>query len=147
MSSDSLSVDGILPGRVMPVVDVDNQAFFDAAAAGKLVIQRCKETGLYQWYPRAGSIHTMGEVEWVEASGKGSIYSFTIVRKNPADPAFGKLVPYAIAMVELEEGVHMMGNVTGVAMEDIKIGMPVEVYFGKLDEAGTVHMPFWRPAA
>ena len=141
------SVDGVIAGRGLPVVDADTAPFFEAAARGELVIQRCKESGQYQYYPRAGSVYTMGEVEWVKVPGKGKVYSFTIVRKNPADPVFAKLCPYAIVMVELPEGVKIFGNLTGCEAEDVKIGMEVEVYFTAADEAGTIHLPFWRPAA
>ena len=140
-------VDGVIAGRGLPVVDQDSAPFFEAAARGELVIQRCKETGRYQHYPRAGSVYTMGEIEWVKVAGKGTVYSFTIVRKNGADPVFAKLCPYAIAMVELPEGVKIFGNLTGCEAEDVKIGMEVEVYFTPVDEAGTIHLPFWRPVA
>jgi uncharacterized OB-fold protein len=141
------TVDGVIAGRGLPVVDTDNAPFFEAAAKGDLVIQRCKESGQYQYYPRAGSVYTMGEVEWVKVPGRGKIYSFTIVRKNPADPVFAPLCPYAIVMVELPEDVKIFGNLTGCEAEDVKIGMEVEVYFSAVDEAGAINLPFWRPAA
>jgi uncharacterized OB-fold protein len=140
-------VDGQIAGRVLPVIDADNAAFFEAAARGELVIQRCKETGQYQYYPRAASVYTMGEIEWVKVAGKGKVYSFTIVRKNPADPVFAKLCPYAMVLVELPEGARIFGNLTGCEVEEVKIGMDVEVYFSQADEAGKVFLPFWRPAA
>lgn len=141
------TVDGVIAGRGLPVVDADNAPFFEAAAKGELVIQRCKESSQYQYYPRAGSVYTMGEIEWVRVPGKGKVYSFTIVRKNPADPVFAALCPYAIVLVELPEGVKIFGNLTGCEAEDVRIGMDVEVYFSAVDEAGTIHLPFWRPVA
>lgn len=147
MTSLSPTIDTIIPGRVLPVIDIDNAAFFEAAARGALIIQRCRDTGLHQYYPRPASIHTMGEVEWVTVEGKGTVYSFTIIRKNPADPVFAKQVPYAIALIELPEGVRIMGNITGCEIEDIHIGLAVQVYFRPVDEAGAIHLPFWKPAA
>lgn len=140
-------VDGRIAGRAMPVIDLDNAPFFEAAARGELVIQRCKETGQYQYYPRAGSVYTMGEVEWVKVAGKGKLYSFTIIRKNPADPVFAKLCPYAVVMVELPEGLRIFGNLTHCEAEDVRIGMDVEVYFSQVDAEGKIHLPFWKPAA
>ncbi|RYI17914.1 MAG: DNA-binding protein [Acetobacteraceae bacterium] len=139
-------VDGVIAGRGLPVVDIDNAPFFEAAARGELVIQRCKETGQYQYYPRAGSVYTMGEIEWVKVAGKGKVYSYTIIRKNPADPAWAPLVPYAVVMVELPEGVRIFGNLTGCEAEDVTIGMNVEVYFTAANEDGTIHLPCWKPA-
>ncbi len=141
------AIDDILPGRTLPVINVDTAPFFEAAAEGRLVLQRCKETGRFQWYPRACSIYTFGEVEWVEASGKGRVYSFTIVRNNAVDPVFRDLVPYAIGLIELPEGVRMMGNITGCDLKDIHVGMEVEVYFAPMNADRSIHMPFWKPAA
>jgi uncharacterized OB-fold protein len=147
MSNETSTIDGVLAGRVLPVVHEDNRPFFEAAARGELLLQRCKETGKFQYYPRACSIYTFGEVEWVKASGKGKVYTYTVVRRNPADPVFSKLVPYVIASIDLPEGVRMFGNIVGCAPEDVHIDMDVEVYFPAVNEAGDLHLPFWRPAA
>jgi len=134
-----------IPGRPVPFVDADNKPFYDGCARGELLIQRCVDTGKFQFYPRPCSVFTGGPVEWVPSSGKGSIHTFSVIRRNFSEPYFEPITPYVVAMIDVEEGVRMMSNVTGCALEDIKIGMAVEVYFGCVSEALQVFMPFWRP--
>jgi uncharacterized protein len=143
--STATPIDGFVAGRTLPVVDQDNRRFFEAAARGELVLQRCKETGLFQHYPRACSIYTCGEIEWVVVPGRGKVYTYTIVHQNASDAAFAKLVPYAIGIIELAEGVRLMGNIVGCALDDLRVDMPVQVYFSPIDEAREIHLPFWRP--
>jgi len=71
------------------------------------------------------------------------VHTFTIVRQNLAEP-WGGLLPYVVAMVELEEGPRMMTNITGCDPEDVYIGMPVEAYTVEVEER--LGLPFWRPA-
>jgi uncharacterized OB-fold protein len=140
------TIDGLLDGRVLPQIIQDNREFFEGAARGELLMQRCVETGKLQYYPRAASMYTMGPVEWVKMSGKGKINTFTVVRQNGPDPVFAPLCPYVIAAIDLDEGVRMFGNVTGIDPDEVYFEMPVEVYFSKVDEATGIHLPFWKPA-
>jgi uncharacterized protein len=71
------------------------------------------------------------------------VYSFTIIRQQHAAP-FRDLVPYVVAMIELDEGVRLMGNIVGCAPETVAVGLPVEVFFAPVAE--DVALPFWRPA-
>ena len=64
-----------------PETHPPTKPFFDGCAAGKLVIPRCKDTGKYIWYPRGISPFTFGEIEWVEVSGKGKIYTFSVMER------------------------------------------------------------------
>ncbi len=89
-------------------------------------------------------MHCAGETEWVEASGRGSLYTYTVIRQNRA-AAFAALSPYAVGMVELEEGVRMMSNIVECDIEDLHVGMALEVLI--LKAADDVGLPFWRPAA
>ena len=110
--------------------------FFDAAAEGKLLLPRCKDTGKFIWYPRAISPFTLGPVEWVEVSGKGKVYTFSVMeRANP---------PYCIAYVELAEGTKMMTNIVNIDFKDVKIGMDVKLTFIKTEDGPP--MPFFEPA-
>ena len=67
-----------------PETNPETKPFWDGCAAGKLVLPRCKDTGKYIWYPRAISPFTFGPVEWVEASGRGKIYTLSVMQR--ADP-------------------------------------------------------------
>jgi len=97
--------------------DADYQAFLQA---GRFMIQRGQASGRHHFYPRAiepGTGHI--DLEWVPASGLGTVYSTTVVRAKP--PA----VSYNVALVDLAEGPRMMSRVEGVAPEDVRVGMVV----------------------
>ena len=119
-----------------PDTNPETKVFFDAAAEGKLLLPRCKDTGKFIWYPRAISPFTLGPVEWVEVSGKGKVYTFSVMeRANP---------PYCIAYVELAEGTKMMTNIVNIDFKDVKIGMDVKLTFIKTEDGPP--MPFFEPA-
>jgi hypothetical protein len=110
-----------------PITTELTEPFYAAAAEGRLLIQRCGATGRAQWYPRTHSVHDIrADVEWIEASGRGEIYTFSVVRRAPFDDVEA---PYVFAIVELEEGVRMATNIVGVDPADVRIGMPVTVTF------------------
>ena len=120
-----------------PPVNPEGQAFWDAAAQGQLVIKHCTACRQPHHYPRAicpfcGSDQT----EWRNASGRGTIYSYSIMRRVPE--------PYAIAYVTLEEGVTMMTNIVDCDLDAIRIGQPVRVVF-KPTEGGPP-VPMFTPA-
>jgi uncharacterized protein len=110
-----------------PITTPLTEPFYEAAAEGRLLVQRCQATGRHQWYPRAHSVHDIGgDVEWVESSGRGVVYTFSVVGRSPFDDVEA---PYVFSIVELEEGVRMATNIVGVPPEDVRIGMPVRVRF------------------
>ena len=120
-----------------PQVTPETQSFWDAAQAGRLVLKRCLACGEPHHYPRpicpfCGSDRT----EWQSASGRGTIYSYSVMRRAP--------VPYAIAYVILEEGVSMMTNIVDCDLDAIRIGQKVHVVF-KPSEGGPP-VPMFTPA-
>jgi uncharacterized OB-fold protein len=120
-----------------PPVTPETRPYWEAAAAGRLLVKFCTACGQPHHYPRSicplcGSDRT----EWREASGRGTIYSYSIMRRVP--------VPYAIAYVTLEEGVTMMTNIVGCDLEAIRIGQPVRVVFTPTD--GGPPVPTFTPA-
>ena len=120
-----------------PETNPETKPFFEGAAAGKLVLARCKETGKFFWYPRGISPFTLGPVEWVEASGKGTIYTVSVMeRANP---------PYAIGYVHLAEGPKMLTNFIDCDLKALKIGQDVKVSFVATETEG-VTLPFFTPA-
>ena len=95
---------------------------------GRFMIQRARSSGRYVFYPRVaepGSGDT--DLEWVEATGSGTVYATTVVRPRP--PA----MPYNIALVELAEGPRIMARVEGIAPEAVTIGMAVRAFIGEED--------------
>ena len=101
------------------------------------------DCGHAQFYPRPLCIRCAGDVEWEEASGEGTVHTFTVIRQNLAPP-FGELGAYVVAMIDLAEGPRMMSNVTHVEPDEVRVGMGVTVYAVKVrDDMG---LPFWRPS-
>ena len=94
------------PGYSKPLPEATkvSQPFWDGAKEHRLMLQRSKRTGKYVYYPRAVSPYGPGdELEWVQASGKGTVYSYTVARR-PTGPQWTEDGAYVIAIVELEGG-------------------------------------------
>ena len=138
------AVEATLSKRALPNPDHTSAHYWQSAADGRLVLQRCVSCREYQFYPRALCVACAGETEWVEASGRGTLHTFTVIRQNRSE-AFAALSPYAVGIVELEEGVRMMTNVIECDIDQLRIGMPLEVVL--LKAADDVGLPFWRPAS
>lgn len=131
--------------RPLPRVNVymNTKPFWEAAREGKLLVQFCKDTNRPQFFPRPVSLATgRRNVEWREVSGRGKIYSWTVTYS--AWPGHEDRAPYVCALVELDEGVRMLANLTHCRPEDIKIGMPVRVCWERLSEE--IHYPGFEPA-
>ena len=120
-----------------PPMSVENEAFWAAANEGKLMIPRCKDTGQFFWYPRNLSPFTLSNnVELVEASGKGTIYTYSVMRR--ADPQ------YVIAYVTLEEGITMMTNIVDCDYDTVAVSQAVELDFYETENGQKV--PVFKPA-
>lgn len=116
---------------------------WDGCREGRLRVQRCRSCGTHVFIPRPVCTGCLSEdLEWVESSGRGTLYSHTTVHR-PQRPEFE--VPYTVVIVELEEGWHMLSNLIDVAPDDIAIGMPLEVCFQEMTEEIT--LPVFRAAA
>ncbi|MDP1692013.1 MAG: Zn-ribbon domain-containing OB-fold protein [Burkholderiaceae bacterium] len=122
---------------VAPTVYPETQAFWDAAREGRLLVKQCEDCGEHHHYPRAacpfcGSLRT----QWHQASGRGTIYSFSVMRRAE--------VPYVIAYVTLEEGPTMMSNIIDADFDAVHIGQSVTVRFQASD--GGPPLPVFAPA-
>ena len=117
--------------KPLPEPTTASRPFWDAAREHRLLLQRSKKTGKFLFYPRGVSpFATDDELEWVEASGRGKVYSYTIARR-PTAPQWGEDGPYAIAIVELDEGPRMTANLVECDLESVTIGMAVEVVYSE----------------
>ena len=95
--------------------------YLDQLAAGRFEIQRCAACGKHVFYPRVLCPHCGSDrLDWVAPSGRGMVYSITIVRRKPADGG-----DYNIVLVDLEEGVRLLSRVAGIAPDQVRIGMAV----------------------
>jgi uncharacterized protein len=126
--------------RPRPVINRDNAGFWDGVAEHRLWIQRCAGCGTlrFPWLPGCAAC---GSPEWgtVEASGAGTVYSY-VVMHHPPFPAFDP--PYAVGLIELSEGVRMVSNVVGVPYDKVRIGMPVQLEFLRVDKE--LELPVFR---
>ncbi|MFQ5382400.1 MAG: Zn-ribbon domain-containing OB-fold protein [Dehalococcoidia bacterium] len=115
--------------KPLPSPNDTSRPFWDGLQQGRLLIQLSKTTGNHVFYPREASPFGAGdELEWVEASGRGTVYAFTIARRPPAAP-WADDVPYVYAIVELAEGPRLTTNIVECDPESVAIGMAVEASF------------------
>lgn len=104
-----------------------------ALAQGKVLLQRSRSSGVFVFPPRVIAPGTgADDLEWVEASGGGTVYSVTAI--SPRPPA----EPYNVVLVDLDEGPRMMSRVEGLAVQDVAIGMRVKARIGSKDGAALV---------
>lgn len=129
----------------LPRIDEESRGWWEALARHELYFQRCRDCGTKRLYPRAVCpVCLSSRVEWVQASGQGTVYSFTVTHQNQA-PGFREELPYALAVVELAEGPRLMTNVVGCAPDAVRIGMAVEVVFE--DVTPEITLPKFRPTS
>jgi uncharacterized protein len=120
-----------------PPINVETQAFWDAAAQGKLLIKKCTACGEPHFYPRNICPFCFSDrTEWVEASGNATIYTYSVMRRAP--------VPYAIAYVTLAEGPTIMTNIVDCDLDAIRCGRSVRLVFKPSD--GGPPVPMFAPA-
>ena len=130
--------------KPIPIADEASKPFFDGAREHRLMIQKCSTCGAVMWPVKARCDNCLAaSVTWVQASGKGTLYSFVLMHQV-YHPGFASEVPYNIAEVDLEEGLRMISNVVGCSNADLYIGMPLEVTFEDVTEAVT--LPKFNPA-
>lgn len=122
--------------KPQPTETVWDAPFWDGARAGKLMLQYNDDNGRPQMYPRPAGIGSLGNaLSWREASGRGTIYSWTAVR-SPVNKSFADEVPIYLADIELDEGVRMLVRVLGDPPGDDSIGADVEIVFEPNVEGG-----------
>jgi uncharacterized OB-fold protein/acyl dehydratase len=139
-ASDSTSAEEA-KRRPRPAVSPDTAFFWEGAANGELLIQRCAACGTLR-HPARPMCGRCGSLEWdtVRSSGRGEVYSF-VVMHHPIVPAFE--MPYVVALIQLEEGTRLVSNLVDIEPADVRIGLPVEVVFTRVDDEMT--LPLFRP--
>jgi uncharacterized OB-fold protein len=127
----------------LPTIEDETAPWWQATKEGRLLIRRCADCGRAHFYPRPFCPSCWSErVEWEQASGDATLYTFSIVRSNDLPP-FGPRVPYVAAVVDLIEGPRMMTNLENCPLEDIRIGMALKVSFRI--ETDDVVLPVFTP--
>jgi uncharacterized OB-fold protein len=128
----------------IPKPTPESRPFWEAAKKRQLLVQTCDDCGVTYFYPRPLCPSCLSRsVRWIEASGRGVLYSFVVnhrgPRKFPVEP------PYVVGLVELEEGPRLMSHIVEVAPDPDKLrcDMPLEVVFEDLNDEIT--LPKFRP--
>jgi len=125
---------------ILPPATALTQPYWDGCNAGELRLQQCRACNRHQFYPRNFCSHCGGrELDWVPASGTGTIASFTVVRRgiSKAYPA-----PYIVALIDLQEGPRMMSNIIAAEPEQVAVGARVSAEFAQWSE--TISLPVFK---
>ena len=129
--------------KPLPVVTEESRPFWDGCKQGIFLLQYCEACQHYQFYPRLYCMHCgASALLWAQASGRGVIYSYTIIHQNKS-PEFSNDTPYNVAIVQLEEGPRLMSNVVDIAPDDLRVDLPVMVVFDSVSD--TISLPRFRP--
>jgi uncharacterized OB-fold protein len=131
--------------KPLPRPTVISQPFWDAAKAGRLIIQACADCGATQFPPRPLCANCWSTaVEWRACRGRGVVYTYTVAHCT-STRGFREDTPYAVAIVELDEGPRMTTNIVGCPPEAVSIGMAVEAVFDPVTPETTLIK--FKPAA
>jgi len=110
------------------------EQFYKYILQGKLMSGKCKQCGKVHLPPRPLCDNCFSkEFEWVEVPGKGKLLTYTVIHVAPTQ--FQSMAPYAVGIVKLENGIKIPGMITGVAPEQLKIGMDLTIDFGTCSAA------------
>jgi uncharacterized OB-fold protein len=131
--------------KLTPSPTADTQPYWDGLNEGRLRLQRCADCGKLRHYPRpvCDACFSMN-VAWVDASGRGSVHSWTVTH-HAFHPGFKPDLPYALVTVDLDEGVRMQAQLRGLDPSELRIGLPVQVAFEAATDSLT--LPVFVPAA
>lgn len=126
--------------RPLPVATLETAPYWQAAHQGRLAIQYCRPCARHQFYPRRFCTACLSDqIEWIDAAGTGKVYTYTICHVA-AHPAFGAKLPYAIAMIELDEGVRLLAGIADQDLAALSVGARVEVCFERISDDMTLPM-------
>lgn len=131
--------------KPLPQITREMAPFFEAARGHQLVVQRCRGCGTHRFPARDLCSRCLSrEAEWAPVSGRGTVFSWAVMHQV-YHPGFATEVPYAVVVIELEEGARLVSNLVDCPVAAIEIGMPVEVVFE--DVTPEVTLPKFRPRA
>lgn len=129
--------------RPVPHPNQESKLFWEGCRQHRLILQKCKKCETLIFYPRSFCPECMSdELDWIDVSGKGTIYSFTIVYRPPL-PVFAEKGPYVLALIDLAEGPRMMSNVINISPSEVKVGMKVRCIFEDVNES--ISLPLFEP--
>ena len=129
--------------KPLPQITSEMAPFWEAARRHQLVVQRCRGCGEHRFPARDLCSRCLSRAaDWVPVCGRGVIFSY-VVMHQVYHPGFADQVPYAVVVVQLEEGARMLSNLLDCPLQDVRVDMPVEVVFEELTPEVT--LPKFRP--
>lgn len=130
--------------KPLPRPTLWSQPFWEGTKRHKLLLKKCKACGHIDHPPYLYcTACSSEECEWVEASGKSTLYAYAVNTYGVPFP-FMEDLPYVLGLIDLPEGPRMISNVVGCAAEDLKNGMELKVVFDRVSP--DIVLPKWRPA-
>lgn len=134
----------VVATRFEPTESVAGAPFWAASRDRRYVLPWCRSCERPHWFPREFCPHCLStEIDWREASGSGVVYAVSVMPK-PGNPAMAGRAPYALALVDLAEGVRVFTEVAGADPEAVVVGMAVQVGWELLTDGR--HLPVFTPA-
>jgi hypothetical protein len=129
-----LEVNPVVHRLPSPIINPENQAFWQAAQDGRLVLKVCNSCKEVHYYPRTICPHCGGnDTAWLDSEGVGEIYSYTVMRR-------GVEVPFAMAYVRLNEGISLLTHIGNCDFDAIRIGQKVRVVFQETQDGQKTHL-------
>lgn len=122
--------------KALPPIDSTTRPFWDGAKRHELMVYKCLNCGKSYWPAIHCAACDNPRMEWVKASGKGEVFSFTVIHQAP--PNWSADIPYNVSWIKLNEGPVLISRMVECKNEDIHIGMPVEVVFEDITEEVTL---------
>lgn len=114
--------------KPLPIRDAENAPYYDALQRHEMRLQRCANGHVRTPVSPVCPTCLSPEFSWEPVSGRGTIFSFTVVHQL-YDPGFKGEIPYVVAVVELDEGPRVVTNIVGIPKDDVRIGMPVRIEY------------------
>ena len=129
--------------KPLPLPNEDTAPYWEAARQGELRMQRCADCAWVRFPPSLLCPRCLSaQAEWARMSGRGTVFTWVVVHQSQ-HPAFNPDAPYNVAIIELEEGPRLHTNLVECELDQIHIGMEVEVVFARIND--DITLPKFRP--
>ena len=126
------------PTRIEPPLDPDLQTFWDGTRQQQLLIPTCRSCGKAFWYPRPTCPHCLSaDIDWRASTGTGEVAAVSVMHR-PANPLMADKAPYAVVLVDLDDGVRVMSNAVGIDADDVTVGMRVALTWEPLTDGRNI---------
>lgn len=133
-----------MSARPQPPVTETSAPFWEGTRSRRLLVQRCADCGTWVWYPRTACTSCLGsDLHWTEVAGRGTVHAVS-VHHRPGVPELKDRTPYAVALVDLDEGPRLLSNVVNCAPDTVHVGQRVVASWEPLADGR--HLVVFEPA-